>query len=313
MEKQRALVTGGSGYLGSVLSKKLKLSGWDVTTLDIKPTTHKYFDAWYNIDITDYQKLNSFLSEHKFDVVFHLAGRIEVGLSAKESTEFWRVNTGGTINLLHAMKNNGMKKIVYSSTAGVYWAGAVKIPEDECTTNNHVYGTTKKAAEDAIIDSGLQYVIFRYFNLAGADGDVGENHEPETHLIPAILQNLNNFHVYGDDYRTHDGSCVRDYVHVADVADAHLSAVEYLENGGTSDIFNLGTGEGHSIFEIIDLIRKELGVSVNYTVMPRRQGDPDRLVADITYASEVLNYRPKHDILSILKSAYEWNKANYEK
>jgi UDP-glucose 4-epimerase len=242
-----------------------------------------------------------------------LAGRIEVGLSTKESTEFWKVNTGGTINVIDCMKKYGVKRIVYSSTAGVYLDGLRPIPEDECTTNNHVYGNTKKAAEDAIIDSGLSFVIFRYFNLAGADADVGENHHPETHLIPSILQNLNNFQVYGNDYNTPDGSCVRDYVHVSDVADAHIAAYEYLSNGGMSDIFNLGTGKGHSIFEIINIIGEELGITVNYTVVPRRPGDPDALVADITYAKEVLNYRPKHDIISILKTAYEWNKANYEK
>jgi UDP-glucose 4-epimerase len=311
---KKALITGGSGYLGSVLSKHLEKEGWHITLIDIKPPEHNYFDDWYNVDITDYRKLDEFFQRSEsYGIVYHLAGRIEVGLSTKESTEFWKVNTGGTINVIDCMKKYGVKRIVYSSTAGVYLDGLRPIPEDECTTNNHVYGNTKKAAEDAIIDSGLSFVIFRYFNLAGADADVGENHHPETHLIPSILQNLNNFQVYGNDYNTPDGSCVRDYVHVSDVADAHIAAYEYLSNGGMSDIFNLGTGKGHSIFEIINIIGEELGITVNYTVVPRRPGDPDALVADITYAKEVLNYRPKHDIISILKTAYEWNKANYEK
>jgi UDP-glucose 4-epimerase len=308
-----ALVTGGSGYLGSVLSKRLKQEGWIVHNIDIKSPKHKYFDDWYNVDVTDLNQLNKYFESHRPDVVFHLAGRIEVGESSRHPTEFWRVNTGGTINVLHSMKKYGVKKIIYSSTAGLYFDGNIPIPEDECTTNNHVYGNSKKSAEDAIIDSGLQFVIFRYFNLAGAEDDVGENHEPETHLIPSILQNLNNFHVYGDDYNTFDGSCVRDYVHVSDVADAHLLAVDYLNDNGMSDIFNLGTGQGHSIFEIINLLEEILDLEIKYTVMPRRAGDPDKLVADITHAQNVLLYRPKHDIISILKSANEWNKANYEK
>jgi UDP-glucose 4-epimerase len=249
----------------------------------------------------------------KIDVVFHLAGRIEVGESMKNPTEFWEVNTGGTVTLLNSMKKHGINYIVYSSTAGVYWAQKALLKEDSCVVDNHVYGSSKYAAENAIRDSGIKHVIFRYFNLAGADGDVGENHEPETHLIPSILQNLNTFKLYGNDFDTEDGTCVRDYVHVSDVADAHILAINYLLKGGNNELLNLGTGKGYSNMEIMTKITELFPVELKYDILPRRQGDPDQLVADITLAQKVLNYRPKHDIISILKSAYEWNKKTYEK
>lgn len=313
MESKIALVTGGAGYLGSVLSKHLKKQGWKVLCLDTKEPTHSYYDEWFDIDVRDWHQVNALFEQRKIGVVYHLAGRIEVGESSKHPTEFWEVNTAGTCIILNAMKKNDVKYIVYSSTAGVYWPNTKPIPEDEAVIDNHVYGNSKFAAENAIRDSGLKHVIFRYFNLAGAEDDVGENHVPETHLIPSILQNLNTFEIYGDDYNTPDGSCVRDYVHVSDVAEAHIEAVHYLMRGGESNLFNLGTGKGHSILEIIRLIEEELKLPVNYTVKPRRVGDPDSLVADITLAQNVLNYRPKHDILSILKTAHEWNESTYEK
>jgi UDP-glucose 4-epimerase len=249
----------------------------------------------------------------KIDVVFHLAGRIEVGESMKNPTEFWEVNTGGTVTLLNSMKKHGINYIVYSSTAGVYWAQKALLKEDSCVVDNHVYGSSKYAAENAIRDSGINHVIFRYFNLAGADGDVGENHEPETHLIPSILQNLNSFQLYGNDFDTKDGTCVRDYVHVSDVAEAHILAINYLLKGGNNELLNLGTGKGYSNLEIMNKIAELFPVTLTYDILPRRQGDPDQLVADITLAQKVLNYRPKHDIISILKSAYEWNEKTYEK
>jgi UDP-glucose 4-epimerase len=157
-------------------------------------------------------------------------------------------------------------------------------------------------------------VISRYFNLTGADpeGEFGEEHEPETHLIPRLIQNLNNFQINGDDYNTPDGTCVRDYVHVTDIASAHNKASEYLLNGGKSITLNLGTGQGFSILQIISKLEEVTGQKVNYTVNPRRPGDADSLVADINLATEVLNYHPKHDIMSILKTAYDWHNKDDE-
>ena len=317
MEKEQAianrtaLITGGAGYLGSHLSKKLKQQGWKVIILDIKFPTHSYVDAFYCGDIRRKYFLENILQNHFVDVVFHLAGRIEVGESVKYPTEFWDVNVGGTVNVLNVMKNYGVNKIIFSSTAGVYWAGAIQIPEDECTTSNNPYSNSKMSCEYAIEDSGLNYVIFRYFNLAGADpdGEMGESHEPETHLIPRILQNLNTVEVYGNDYDTPDGTCIRDYVHVCDVVDAHIEAEKYLDNYGESGVFNLGSGVGYSVLDVIKTVEKISSKKVKYNIVPRRKGDPNHLVADITKAKTILNFNPKHDISSIIKSAYEWEKS----
>jgi len=316
METRTAVITGCSGYLGSHLAKYLKRDGWKVIGFDIKEPTHNYYDNFFIGDIRFRYDLNRlFVFVEKIDVVFHLAGRIEVGDSMINPTEFWEVNVAGTCALLNIMKQYNVPYIVYSSTAGVYLPKNKPITEDETTVNNHVYGNTKYVSERSIEDSKIKHIIFRYFNLAGGDvdNDIGENHEPETHLIPRILQNLNNFELYGNDYNTQDGSCVRDYVHVSDVAEAHILGINYLMAGGESAIINLGTGKGHSNLEIISLIEKELNLPIKYTVLPRRQGDPDCLVADISFAKKVLNYQPKHDILSILNTAYKWHKRNYEK
>lgn len=243
---------------------------------------------------------------YKFDAVFHLAGRIEVGESVKNPTEFWEQNVGSTVRVINAMKRHGSNRLFFPSTAGVYWAGSFDLSEEDLIRNNNPYANTKLACEHAIEDSGLDYTIFRYFNLAGAsaDGDIGEVHYPETHLIPRILQNLNNFVVNGDDYDTTDGTCVRDYVHVEDIVDAHISAFEK----GVTGTINLGSGVGYSIKDIINTVEKVSGKKVKYTIASRREGDPSRLVADITKAKKLLNYYPKHDISSIVKSAYEWEK-----
>ena len=314
-----ALVTGGSGYLGSHLCKYLKQSGWSVVAIDIVRPKHSYYDVFQYVDVRNHEIINYLFLKTKIDAVFHMAGRIEIGESVKNPTEFWEVNTGGTCTILNAMKKHGVKYFVYSSTAGVYKPDRINkmfdipISEMENVTFDHnPYSASKLASENAIKQSGINYVIFRYFNLAGADKelDIGENHEPETHLIPRIFQNLNNFELYGDDYDTEDGSCVRDYVHVTDVAEAHITGVEYLMNGGNSALMNLGTGKGHSNLEIINLIKNKLNLPVKYTVVSRRQGDPDSLVADINLAQKVLNFNPRYDIMDILQTAYDWHLKN---
>jgi len=314
-----ALVTGSSGYLGSHLCKYLKQSGWSVVAIDIVRPKHSYYDVFQYIDVRNHEVINYLFLKTKIDAVFHMAGRIEIGESVKNPTEFWEVNTGGTCTILNAMKKHGVKYFVYSSTAGVYKPDRINklfdIPiseMDNVTFDHNPYSASKLASENAIKQSGINYMIFRYFNLAGADEelDIGENHEPETHLIPRILQNLNNFELYGDDYDTEDGSCVRDYVHVTDVAKAHITGLEYLMNGGQSVLMNLGTGKGHSNLEIINLIKDKLNLPVKYTVVSRRQGDPDSLVADINLAQKVLNFKPRYDIMDILQTAYDWHLKN---
>jgi UDP-glucose-4-epimerase GalE len=232
----------------------------------------------------------------------------------KEPTEFYSVNTGGTCNVINAMVRHGVKNLVFSSTAAVYQASNDPLKEDDAKFDNSPYGNSKLCAETAIKASGLNYVIFRYFNLTGADpeGEFGEAHEPETHLIPRLIQNLNNFQINGTDYNTPDGTCIRDYVHVTDIADAHNSAAEYLLKDGKSTTMNLGTGQGLSILQIISKLEEVTGKKVNYTVNPRRPGDADSLIADTSLAVQVLNFSPKHDIISILKTAYDWHNRNGE-
>jgi UDP-glucose 4-epimerase len=306
-----ALITGVSGYLGSHLAKALKKTNCKVVGLDKKHTSNQYVDLFYACDITDLDSLSIVFNKVKIDTVFHLAGRIEVCESNKNPIEFYRNNVNGTINVLNAMKTFGVDKIIYSSTAGVYKTKNEPITEvDEVNPFNNPYSGSKYCAEMAIRQSGIKHIIFRYFNLAGADpdGEFGECHEPETHLIPRILQNLNSFEIYGEDYETPDGTCIRDYVHVSDVADAHILAAEKLEEN--SAIINLGTGQGHSVKEIIEIVGNIAKRPVGYSYKPRRQGDPPKLVANINSAKNLLNYQPKHDILSILKTAYEWQKRH---
>ena len=308
-----ALITGVSGYLGSHLAKSLKKAGWKVVGFDRRYTTNPYIDLLQIGDVTHYRSVDSLFRKVKFDTVFHLAGRIEICESNKHPITFYNQNVVGTINILDAMKRYNVDKIIYSSTAGVYKSKDEPIKEtDDVSPLNNPYSGSKYAAELAIRQSGHNHIIFRYFNLAGADpdGEFGEDHEPETHLIPRMLQNLNSFQIYGNDYPTPDGTCIRDYVHVCDIADAHLLAANHLETHYGGETINLGTGQGHSIFEILELLVKNTSAKVSFQNSPRRPGDPPRLVADISYAKQILQYQPKHDIISILKTAYNWQFKN---
>jgi UDP-glucose 4-epimerase len=304
------LITGGSGYLGSHISKLLHRNHWNIHILDLQQPKHNYYNRYYWSDIRDRNSVQKIFDENKFDYVIHLASRIEVGESMKHPTEFWDVNVGGTVNLLNVMRNSGDTKLLFSSTAGLYCPSKRPLKEEDHHVENSVYSNTKVACESAIRNSGIDHMIFRYFNLAGTDpeGDIGESHEPETHLIPNIFQKLNNFTIYGNDYNTPDGTCVRDYVHVCDVADAHLSAIKYLDSDMPSEIVNLGSGEGHSILQVVQIFEDLYCIKVYCHFGNRRSGDPDCLVADISRARKLLNYSPKHNLKSIIETAYEWHK-----
>lgn len=314
MENRTALITGCAGYLGSHLAKSLKQKGWKVVGFGHKRhTMNPYIDMMHYGDIRDQDTLDWLFDKVKVDVVFHLAGRIEAGISFQEPTEFWSVNCGGTTTLLNSMHKAGVKNIVFSSTAAVYKAQNRPILEYDEKADNSPYGFSKLSAEHAIRHSGLNFTIFRYFNLTGADpdGEMGEAHEPETHLIPRLLGNLNNFEINGDDYDTPDGTCIRDYVHVTDVADAHSKAGEMLMNEKYSGVtMNLGTGKGHSILEVITELEKITNQKITYKVNPRRSGDADSLIADITLAKQVLNFEPKYDMITMLQTAYNWQQKN---
>ena len=315
-----ALVTGGSGYLGSHLSKALKKAGYYTICFDIKtPQNNAYWDVYHPGDTRSYEDLTRVFVNWKCDVVFHLAGRIEVSESVLNPEEFWNVNVGGTCNLLHTMKRYDVNNIVYSSTAGLYCPQFTSLSEKSEICENNPYANSKYAAECAIRDSSMNYIIFRFFNLAGADpdGEMGEEHEPETHLIPLMFRSLNNeeFYIYGKDYNTPDGTCIRDYVHVSDVADAHILADEYLQKKYINQprIFNLGTGKGHSVLEVINTAKNELQVPINYIFKKRREGDPARLFANSDSAKRYLEFKPKHDLKSILRTAYNWYERNRQK
>jgi UDP-glucose 4-epimerase len=306
-----ALITGVSGYLGSHLSKELTLSGWTVYGVDIKTKINPYVYRFYPFNVLDYLSLDYIFKQHRIDVVFHLAGKIEVGESVSDPVTYFQNNTAGTCNVLQVMQDNNVSNIIYSSTAGIYGTKNTKVTEEDFINPfNNPYAGSKYAAELAIQQSKMNYGIFRYFNLAGADvgGEFGEDHEPETHLIPRILQNINNVKVYGNIFNTPDGTCIRDYVHVQDVCSAHVDGAEHLLQNNKSFILNLGTGEGHSVLQIISTIKQTLDLNVNYEIYPPRKGDPDCLVADINSAKTLLNFKPKHDIVSIVKTAYEWEK-----
>lgn len=310
-KNRNVLVTGGSGYLGSHLCKQLLKNRYKVHIYDNKKPYHDYYTKYHYGDIRNAARLNEVFGEvSNWDFIFHLAARIEVSESERNPIDFWTTNVGGTINVLESMKIHDCDKIVFSSTAGVYWPSEVPIKETECVVNNSVYSSTKQACEMAIKDSGFKHVIFRYFNLAGADpdGELGECHYPETHLIPTIFQKLNNFNINGNDYNTPDGTCIRDFVHVNDVVDAHLLAMKYLNEDNQSNCFNLGIGKGYSVLDIVKRIESLLDIKIDYKLVDRRKGDPDSLVADVSLAKKVLGFDPKHNIDSILKSAYDWHK-----
>ena len=314
-----ALVTGGAGYLGSHLAKALKKAGYTTVCFDIKsPRNMVYWNDAFIGDVRE-STLERPFNQYKIDVVFHLAGRIEVGESVEHPELFWSVNVGGTTNLLQIMRKFDVTNIVYSSTAGVYRSQFTSLSEKAEIDNNNPYANSKYAAECAIRDAKVNHIIFRFFNLAGADpdGEMGEDHHPETHLIPLMFKSLNNkkFIVYGNDYQTADGTCIRDYVHVCDVANAHLLADEYLQKKGKNQpsLFNLGTGKGYTVLQVIDAAKQELGVPIQYTIGKRREGDPRRLVANSDAAKEHLNFKPKHDLKSILRTAYNWYERQRER
>lgn len=315
-----ALVTGGAGYLGSHLAKALQKAGYYTFCFDfMHPKNNKY---WDNHTIGDIRNLDDLyetfelrrLSGINFDVVFHLAGLIEVGESVQKPEKYWQVNVGGTTNLLQVMREFDVRNIVYSSTAGLYRSSGTDLSEKDQIAENNPYANSKYAAECAIRNSTLNHIIFRFFNLAGADpdGEMGESHEPESHLIPLMFKNLNNFVINGNDYRTPDGTCIRDYVHVSDVADAHVAAADYMQTrmANQPTLFNLGTGKGYSILEVIQTAVEELKISISYKFGQKREGDPPRLVAITDLAKKHLKFKPKHDLKSILRTAYNWHEKH---
>ena len=323
------LVTGGAGYIGSHCVLALLEKGLDVVVYDNLSTGHietvKSLQKYGNLifvqgDLLNSSYLNNLFQTYNIESVIHFAAFSQVGESVKQPAKYYRNNVVGTLNLLDAMVENNVKKIVFSSTAATY--GEPKyIPIDEKHPQEPInpYGQTKLMIERIMDDYdkayGLKSVRLRYFNVAGADcqNRIGEWHDPETHLIPNILKSTfstgKTFEMYGDDYDTKDGTCVRDYINVEDLAQAHLLALNYLNNDGRTNFFNLGTNDGNTVKEVFKACEEITGKTISVKQMPRREGDPASLVADNTKAKQILNWQPNKTLEESIKTAYSWEKS----
>ena len=319
----RILVLGGAGYIGSHTALELVRAGEDVIVADNLVTGHREAipagAKFYQGDLHDFAFLDNLFQQEQIDAVIHFAAYSLVGESVTNPLKYYDNNLCGTRVLLEAMVKNHVDKIVFSSTAATYGEPEhIPILETDRTLPTNPYGETKLAMEKMFHWTanahGLRYVSLRYFNACGADvsGTIGEAHNPESHLIPLILQVPNGkreaISIYGTDYDTPDGTCIRDYIHVTDLAQAHILAVQYLQNGGESSIFNLGNGVGYSVREVIETARKVTGPPIPAVETPRRAGDPARLVASSEKAKAVLGWKPVHDSLEeIIASAWNWH------
>ncbi|MBF0332436.1 MAG: UDP-glucose 4-epimerase GalE [Alphaproteobacteria bacterium] len=315
------LVTGGAGFVGSQTCKALAARGWRPVVYDDLSNGHEWAVQWGPLergDIRDRARLAEVLARHRPVAVLHFAALIEAGESVKDPARFWEVNVGGSLALLAAMREAGLGELVFSSTAAVYGdPRRLPIPEGHALDPVSPYGRGKLAVERVLADYaaayGLRWTALRYFNAAGADPDglLGEAHRPETHLIPLALQaaagRRAEIAVFGDDWDTPDGTCLRDYVHVVDLAEAHLLALDRLAGGGDSAAFNLGNGEGFSVRQVIDTASRVTGRPVPQRQAPRRPGDPARLIADAALARRELGWRPARPALDdMIADAWAW-------
>ena len=314
----KVLVTGGAGYVGSHGACELKRRGHEVVAYDNLSTGHRALAKGFDLivgDIADKDRLSSVLRGK--DAVMHFAAFATVGESVKNPRKYYRNNVESALHLLNATIDAGIRNFVFSSTCAVYGnPSKVAIPEDMVRSPINPYGATKLLLEHALEDYnaayGLRFAALRYFNAAGADpsGEIGEMHDPETHLIPLALQAAAGMRpeleIFGDDYPTPDGTCIRDYIHVNDLADAHVRAIEYLAAGGPSVALNLGTGMGHSVKQVLAEVERVTGSPLPIRVGPRRPGDPPILVADPSRAEKTLGWKAKSSLEEIVGSAWKW-------
>ncbi len=322
----KVLVLGGAGYIGSHTVNELLRRGRQVVVADSLETGHRgaisESAAFYHGDIRDRSFVDSIFEREDIGAVIHFAAYSLVGESMTNPLKYYDNNLGGTRVLLESMVAHDIKRIVFSSTAATYGEPErTPILETDATVPTNAYGATKLAMEQMFkwtdIVHAVRFVSLRYFNACGAqqDGRIGEDHNPETHLIPLVLKaaagQSDCITIYGDDYDTKDGTCVRDYIHVVDLAQAHVLALEYLEKGGESDIFNLGNGVGFTVKEVISAAEKIVGHSINTQIGPRRDGDPAVLVASSEKAKSLLGWKPElDDIETIISSAWKWHSTH---
>jgi UDP-glucose 4-epimerase len=323
--RMKFLVVGGAGYIGSHMVKQLLGAGHELVVADNFSTGHRSAltgGSLVELDIADARALDALFAGHHFDAVFHFASFIQVGESVAEPAKYYQNNLAATLTLLQAMVRAGVKHFIFSSTAAVY-GDPLYVPIDEQHPKAAInpYGRSKWMVEQMLEDFdrayGLKSVCLRYFNAAGADpeGQLGERHEPETHLLPLILQAASgrrpSITVFGRDYDTPDGTCIRDYVHVADLVAAHALAVDYLLEGGASTAFNLGNGQGFSVQQVIDTVHQVTGQDICVSDAPRRAGDPPRLVADPRRAQALLGWQPRFASLEqIVTHAWKWEQKH---
>ncbi|MBS1724691.1 MAG: UDP-glucose 4-epimerase GalE [Armatimonadetes bacterium] len=304
--------------------KCLRHAGEDVLVLDNFENGHRgalLGASCVEADLRNPTSIENALAGLDVEAVFHFAAYTDVGESERNPAAYYENNVVGSWNLLEACVQTGVKAFVFSSTAAVYGEPvSLPITEDHPLMPTNTYGSTKIAVERMIQaysrTFGFRHVCLRYFNACGADpeGELGEDHLPETHIVPRLIKHIqgkSGFKVFGDDYETPDGTCIRDYVHVSDLAEAHLLALQYMRNGAGSDAFNLGSGSGHSVREVVDSVLRVTGSRIDVSVAPRRPGDPARLVASSERAQDVLGWRPRHTALDDMVShAWNWMKAH---
>lgn len=322
------LVCGGAGYIGSHCVRGLLDRNEEVVVADNLQTGHRASVSgkakFYEGDIRDGKFLDRIFDENNVEAVIHFAANSLVGVSMNEPLEYYDNNVYGTLVLLQAMNRHKVGRIVFSSTAATYGEPeSIPILETDRTLPTNPYGETKLAMEKMMrwADNahGIKYIALRYFNVAGAheSGSIGEDHDPETHLIPLILQvplgKRESISIFGDDYNTEDGTCVRDYIHVADLVDAHILALESLRAGSESTVYNLGNGEGFSVKQMVEAARRVTGHPIPAVIHPRRAGDPSTLIASSAKAREKLGWKPRFtSVDGIIASAWKWHKNNPE-
>jgi UDP-arabinose 4-epimerase len=319
--KVNVLVTGGAGYIGSHTAKTLSRAGMCAIVVDNLGRGHRDAVRWgpfVEADIADRGALEDIFEKYPIDAVIHFAAFAYVGESMQAPEMYFRNNVTSTLSLLESMRAAGVSKIVFSSSCATYgYPQRIPISEDHTQQPVNPYGESKFMVERMLhwygMAHGFSWVALRYFNAAGADpeGELGEDHHPETHLIPlsilAALGTTPRLEIYGTDYDTPDGTAIRDYLHVTDLAAAHLAALKYLDAGGASGPFNLGTGTGHSVRQVVDAVERVTGHAVPFQELPRRSGDPACLIADASKATRLLEWRPRHSSLEeIVRTAWKW-------
>jgi UDP-glucose-4-epimerase GalE len=323
--KKEILVTGGAGYIGSHMCKLLSRQGYHPVVLDNLSRGHRRavkWGAYYHGSCEDKGLLNKIFVSHNISAVMHFAAFAYVGESVAEPGMYYQNNVAASISLLQSMVENNISDFIFSSTCAVYGEPEESpIPETHPKNPVNPYGWSKYMVERILQDFssgyGLRYISLRYFNASGADpeGEIGEDHTPETHLIPLTLQTAlgqrNEVEIYGGDYDTKDGTCVRDYIHIDDLAQAHLLAMEKLKDDGFNMTYNLGNGDGYSVKEIIDLAREITGRSIAARVVNRRMGDPPALVGSGEKAKRELGWKPRYpDLRDIIETAWNWHRNN---